>query len=331
MKRLLFILFIISMNLTYAQSNLPEKDAFAFFMKVYNHKPLDNTNNRSINYGQYRWFDLYLLKFYGYEYNQVKNNEFKVQKFLNRIVSELENKIWTVDHNKIYTQTVKATFGKYDFSKGSFPIHYRMTDFKGAKDFKGGFRINIENIINKSSINAELKMNNTEAENFVNNRKKSNGNVNRKIYLKFYFKVTNINNLIKSPQGGVNGYDKNDLTIEVSKIEVSNNEYSTNVIQNIVVVTDENPYLKSKIIGKWVDIKYNYQTEYKTDNSFYVNNINKDDVSGTYWFVNNIVIRKRNNGITKAYKVKIEGDKLYISYLNKYGKWTYAWTHKRIN
>ncbi len=238
-----FLTFLFSVY-SFSQTKLSEKEAFIFFMKAYNHKPLDNTNNRSVNFGQYRWIDLYILKFCGYEYNQVKNDEFKIQSFFNRINSELNHEIESVNHNKIYTQTIKASIGKFNFEDESFPIYYSSENFKGVEGNLQGFRIEINDILNKEDVMMKLPMTANKAESFINSRKSNNGKVNREVYLKFHFKVTSLNTIVYSPKGGVNGYNKEDLSIVATKIEVLKNKYDNNALHYLKILNEDKDYVQ---------------------------------------------------------------------------------------
>ncbi|MCH3882975.1 MULTISPECIES: DUF4852 domain-containing protein [Tenacibaculum] len=241
MKKLLLILILTVFQHSFAQTELTEKDAFAFFMKAYNHKPNDKTNVRVGHNPNYRWFDLYLYKFHNQEYQQVKNDEFKNQKFANRILNELKKNINKADNNLIYYQTIEANLGKYNFSEGSFPVYYNMDKFKGVSGNLQGFRININEILNKDDVNFTLPMQSTDAEKFINSRKKSNGQIDRSILLKFYFKVTSLNTIVYSPRGGVNGYNKEDLSIIATKIEVFKNDYS-NALYSLKIINQGRDY-----------------------------------------------------------------------------------------
>lgn len=330
MKKIIIIGFLL---ITYikstAQTPITEKDIYAYYMKNYNLKPKDNINNGKVNFGQYRWIDLYLFKFHKYEYNQVKNDEFKIQKFMNKVGRELENNIENVDHNKIFSKIVKAKLGKYDFSTESFPIKYSMEDFGGSnRGYPGGFEIDFEYIVNNACFKPILKMNNEDAEKFINSRKNSNGNVNRTVYLNFHFNITNIVNRIYSPQGGVNGFDQTDLTLLAKKIEIYEDEYLSNIMA-FVKIDNCQGQNNHKIIGNWIDEKSGLKTSYNNNATYYTSNNKETSKFKSY----GNIIQRFNNRVpfSKMYKINIVGDKLHVSYLNRFGNWKLGWIHRRDN
>lgn len=139
----------------------------------------------------------YLYRFNNKLYNEVYQDEFKLNKALNYAKQELTNKINFVDTSIVYTLNTKLNFDSYDFTNNGFSIVEKDISFKvmdrvsvnsNANSYYSPFIVNFLNFSDFSF----FKMNPEDAEKLINRRKDSNGKVNRIVYCKLYFKINSI-------------------------------------------------------------------------------------------------------------------------------------------
>ena len=164
---LLAMLFVSSL---FAQQRLNKKDAFIYFMKIYDYKMKD-------------WYNPYVKSFHASELAHVNNDEFKRRAFVERTNAEMRNKLKSLSFETTYTLNVKADLGKYNFSDGSFPLVLKVEDIPSVAIVKNvrSLFVQIDQFVNADDLELKLPVNQTSAQSFINSRKKSNGYVDRSV------------------------------------------------------------------------------------------------------------------------------------------------------
>lgn len=126
-------------------------------------------------------------------FDNIKNDEFKRNKYLAQAKEKILGKLNSLDFEKEYYMLSASQIGEYNFTDQSFPFAsvYRGFDYPG--NLPTGWIINI------NYFNYKLKMPAGEAENFINSRKMSGGYVERKIETHVCF--TFVNQPMDRPNG----------------------------------------------------------------------------------------------------------------------------------
>lgn len=134
-----------------------------------------------------------------------RNNEFKKHEAMGKARDDLNNTINNRDLDKLYRFNLAYKFGKYDFDKNAFPIikGYRSNEHRGkfennhTADFfdkkrarKLRFKLphNIE-VWSIGTMPASFPLNPDKAQAFVESRTNKYGDVDRTLYVSYYFKI----------------------------------------------------------------------------------------------------------------------------------------------
>lgn len=164
-------------------------------------------------------------------YKKVKNDEFEFESTKEdayETLKELGKKYNDAyKTSNIFTSTIQARFGKYDFKQERFPI--KLYDGITTRGFprmiKSSPIIFTNNIKNKHFFN----MNKSNAKVFIKKRKKSSGDVERKVLAKYFFKIKKVMPVTKLTEKffkeGIRSFYSNDamkikVTAKIVKIEI---------------------------------------------------------------------------------------------------------------
>ncbi|MCT7562160.1 DUF4852 domain-containing protein [Aliarcobacter butzleri] len=184
----------------------------------------------------------YLYRAQTTKWDKVKNDEFEIQDAISKAYPLFKN---TIEKNQelIGKQTVVlvgVNFQDYDFSKESFEIG-NLLDEKSYLEFYGdefsnGIKLSFDNTNAQGTF---LAMNKEDAKQFVQKRKNSYGEVNRKLIAKYYFKIKSISS-----------FDKNVIGCVYSKGRTNNcNALSTSSvvghIEKIEILDDKNKVIST--------------------------------------------------------------------------------------
>jgi hypothetical protein len=184
---------------------LSDKTAFSGFLKLGNFN-VDNYKRE------------YLYRFNYKLYEQVYQDEFKLNKEISSSKTDLINEINTFNSNKLFTLNSTLSFQSYDFENSGFPINEenillnimdRVSKHTKANFYYPKLALEFNNFPNCRF----LPINADEAEKLINRRKDSYGNINRKIYCKIYFKIF-------SAAESTDNLDYKSLKAEIYKIDV---------------------------------------------------------------------------------------------------------------
>lgn len=135
----------------------------------------------------------YLIRFHNDEYKKKRNNEFEFNSLLRRSREEV-NKIYSeTDYSQTFTTFMEVELGDYDFNEQAFFLEIRELAPRllplilqmGQKDLNA-IAVYFTNYdeFKKLSINEE------EAHSFIKRRTSERGAINRKVYIRIEYKLT---------------------------------------------------------------------------------------------------------------------------------------------
>jgi len=160
----------------------------------------------------------YLFRFRKELYNKTREDEFEYNSALKESGDELQSKVSKIDTSTVYSISGSINFLKYDFDNDGFPLNDKDIKFsllksvnsswQGSKENYNQMFLYFDNFKNFSFLQFPAD----EAKGFIARRKDSYGNVDRKIYIKIFYKLngTYIGEKTKD----------NYLTSDIIKIEV---------------------------------------------------------------------------------------------------------------
>jgi len=228
MKKIKFwilTILMISTCLTQAQNHLSEEDAFLYYLKIYDYKLADN----SPAYGGINWFNVFLRKFRAEELKFIQNDEFKKKEFGDRTNKEINSRLTSLSLNKVHSLAVKASLGNYDFNKKAFPLILDIDKFPSLVSNAQNLYVKIFDIVNLNDMNLYLPVNQSSAESFLNDRKSSNGNIDRTVVANLHFNFTEI----KVNRNGANNFNRDKVVVYAHKIDVYNDNNSQKALGTI--------------------------------------------------------------------------------------------------
>lgn len=182
---------------SFGQTAMSPKDAFYFYLKINNISPNDRVY---YNYQTYfPWVNIYAAQINNDTYKQNIDDEFKKNKYLSNMYSEMQNGINNIDFNKLYYALGTVELEEYNFGCSCFPVKsFRNDDLikiirVGEFDviYNTIATIYLRYFLNRTDLDFSVKMKSLDAEKFIDSRKDSRGNINRKIKVKFLYNVVN--------------------------------------------------------------------------------------------------------------------------------------------
>ncbi|MBL0202362.1 MAG: DUF4852 domain-containing protein [Chitinophagaceae bacterium] len=207
MKILLSLFFSLLYFFSHAQSQMTAKEAFFYAMNVNKLAPGDKLSfspGVGSSGATYQWGDFYASYFDKDNYVKAVHDEFKRVPYLTKYFNEMKEGIKTIDLKKTFYFLVKSPVGTYKTDCGCFPLNsknflnynHRLLDVKEVGNAKLWYDnpfvlMSIGSYFNFSDFDFTLKMNNSEAEKFIDSRKDNNGNINRDVTIKVIYNVTN--------------------------------------------------------------------------------------------------------------------------------------------
>jgi hypothetical protein len=191
MKSVLTFLTVFLSFFAHGQE-MSKEEALLYFLKTSGRKPVDQMTESHTK----KWLQEYLETLRAYDWQQARNDEFQRQRLANEVNNYLLDKMSSLDYSKKFTIVSKVMIGEYSFEKSSFPFSIQdwyPEIYSGEENFTlvDPFRVNIGYIINSSDLMKELKMISDRASSFLSSRKDAHGNVDRTVYLKFYYSIVN--------------------------------------------------------------------------------------------------------------------------------------------
>lgn len=246
---------------TFSQNiNAPEitqKESFAYLLKIFNKNPDEKVCSGKISeynrsnkheYGFYienTWTKIYAKSQYYYEYKQTFNDEFKFPDLLERTNKEINTAINNINFNKKFSIIISGQVKDYDFTNERFPVDFDIKSsclFKEIiNDYKTDCFIDI-NSFNKTDFMEQyteyskfdkknmvyfkppyFNIKKEQASKFISERKNTNGYVDRNVYLKLEYSITNTK-IDKNYYQSFFGCPTN-VIINVSRIEVWADKY----------------------------------------------------------------------------------------------------------
>lgn len=189
--RLIPLLILLFPNQLLSQRQIVPKKAFFFFMKVYDLDLGDKTYkypNQASRCGS-NYLSYYANVFDSYNYKQARNDEFALNSYAKGLNQIVRSGIEAVDFNEIFALPTNAQIGQYSFSKQSFPIKINLKKRIRIYSDDCFLKIKIEYAVNSNSFDWELKMAEEQAKAFIQGRKDSRGNVDRKIFLRLKYSI----------------------------------------------------------------------------------------------------------------------------------------------
>ena len=144
--------------------------------------------NQSFDYETY--VDSYMAEYRQPVYRKYRNDEFKMQAKREETIEMMKKRINNFDIDEEYLINTSVQMGQYDFNAGSFPIqgpgpNSYFYDTNTAGEFPYRYKVSFSN----TDMVGDLDMEASAAEQFVAERKDSNGNVNRELPAQLKFKI----------------------------------------------------------------------------------------------------------------------------------------------
>lgn len=187
MKKIaVFIAIIFSMVAVFAQTKqLDEKSAFYIYIKGSN---TVLSADDEVNYAR---------SFEEATYKKYKNDEFEWDEQFSIIKQNLKKQVEEADMDSTYIIGTTLEFGDYDFTNEGFPITISAGTFFPFNYFNNWYDYKRTSLLHKRmalKLDSFEKFNffampKDEAKTFLQGRKNSYGNVNRKVALQIYYKI----------------------------------------------------------------------------------------------------------------------------------------------
>jgi hypothetical protein len=170
------------------------------------------------------WF---LRGFYPAKWERVRNDEFELNDAINQAYNALKDYSKEKYHqyiNKSGTLNLRIRFGKYNFKGHYFPLKDLMTKDSYVK-FYGDRLIYHGDLFfeNPGLAETKLYMKPSDAKIFLQSRKNSYGDVDRRLIAKYYYKIKKIDTDEKSINDNTVGYHDKPITKiigHIYKIEI---------------------------------------------------------------------------------------------------------------
>ena len=138
--------------------------------------------------------DSYMKKFRYKVWDKYRNDEFELDEKRQETILIMKSRSEKFDPSALYVINTTFSIGSYDFNKSLFPLDSLSegTHYKYSQNRTYGLPYAYKVKFSNPSLIGDIHMTKNNANKFIKSRKNSYGNVNRNVYSKLFFTISQI-------------------------------------------------------------------------------------------------------------------------------------------